>query len=66
MGPYLFLVPLTGLEPARLAAPDFESDGSTIPPHEQILVAEEGLEPSRHKAQLFKSCVSTSSTIRPV
>ena len=40
------MVPLAGLEPARLAAVDFESTVSAIPPEGHNMVREAGLEPA--------------------
>ena len=39
----MHIVLMVGLEPTRLATPDSKSDGSTIPPHELVLLIKESI-----------------------
>ena len=52
------LVPKAGLEPARLAAGDFESPASTIPPLGPIGCC--GLRPSEHAAFCARTGFTTT------
>ena len=44
-----YLVPMTGLEPARYSQTGLSRSCLPVPPHRQILVPQEGLEPPRRR-----------------
>lgn len=67
------MVPVAGLEPARLSATGFKPATSAIPSDRhvlflssvvKVLVPKEGLEPSLPKEETFEVAVSTNSTTR--
>ena len=56
-----YLVPTTGLEPARYSQTGLSRSCLPVPPHRQILVPQEGLEPPRRR-RLFLRQVCLHST----